>query len=117
MPDDGAGIQLTALGATGLVDERQLAQFYTYPDDLRSCWVRGNMIASLDGGATVDGKGLPADIPGCLAGEEQHAGRHIHRPARATEGKLQGERLVGDPGVRSPLCRCDQREHLQAGLG
>ena len=56
MPDDGAGIQLTALGATESVDERQLAQFYTYPDDLRSCWVRGNMIASLDGGAADAGK-------------------------------------------------------------
>jgi riboflavin biosynthesis pyrimidine reductase len=56
MPDDGAGIQLTALGAAEPVDEGRLAEFYTYPDDLRSCWVRGNMIASLDGGATADGK-------------------------------------------------------------
>jgi riboflavin biosynthesis pyrimidine reductase len=38
------------------VGEGQLADFYTYPDDLRSCWVRGNMIGSLDGGATDDGK-------------------------------------------------------------
>jgi riboflavin biosynthesis pyrimidine reductase len=67
MPDDGAGIQLTALGATQPVDERQLAEFYTYPDDLRSCWVRGNMIASLDGGATADGKS------GGLAGKGDRA--------------------------------------------
>jgi riboflavin biosynthesis pyrimidine reductase len=56
MPDDGAGIQLTALAAAEPVDEGRLADLYTYPDDLRSCWVRGNMIASLDGGATDDGK-------------------------------------------------------------
>jgi riboflavin biosynthesis pyrimidine reductase len=60
MPDDGAGIQLTVLEATGSpidsADDVRLIGFYTYPDDLRSCWVRGNMIASLDGGATADGK-------------------------------------------------------------
>src|SRR5258705_3138494 len=67
MPDDGAGIQLTALGATDSVDERQLAEFYTYPDDLRSCWVRGNVIGRLDGGATDDGKA------GGLAGKGDRA--------------------------------------------
>src|SRR5882724_8071860 len=67
MPDDGAGIQLTALGATESVDEGRLADFYTYPEDLRSCWVRGNMIASLDGGATADGKS------GGLAGKGDRA--------------------------------------------
>ena len=56
MPDDGAGIQLTVLGATDSVDDGRLAALYAYPDDLTSCWVRGNMIASLDGGATDDGK-------------------------------------------------------------
>jgi riboflavin biosynthesis pyrimidine reductase len=55
MPDDGAGIQLTVLGPAESVDDR-LADFYAYPDNLQSCWVRGNMIASLDGGATDDGK-------------------------------------------------------------
>ncbi len=44
------------LGPTESVDDRRLAEFYAYPDDLRSCWVRGNMIASLDGGATDEGK-------------------------------------------------------------
>ncbi|MDT5333135.1 MAG: hypothetical protein QOF31_4432 [Mycobacterium sp.] len=56
MPDDAAGIQLTVLGAAESIDVGRLAEFYTYPDDLQSCWVRGNMIASLDGGATDDGK-------------------------------------------------------------
>ena len=56
MPDDGAGIQLTVLGTTGAVDDGRLVDLYAYPEDLQSCWVRGNMIASLDGGATDDGK-------------------------------------------------------------
>ena len=51
---------LTVLGATGTpintVADDRLIDFYAYPDDLTSCWVRGNMIASLDGGATDDGK-------------------------------------------------------------
>jgi len=55
MADDGAGILLTALAPTDSVDDR-LADLYAYPDDLQSCWVRGNMISSLDGGATDDGK-------------------------------------------------------------
>jgi riboflavin biosynthesis pyrimidine reductase len=33
-----------------------MTDLYAYPDNLRTCWVRGNMIASLDGGATDDGK-------------------------------------------------------------
>jgi riboflavin biosynthesis pyrimidine reductase len=56
MPDDAAGIQLTVLGSTDSVEERRLTDFYAYPDGLQSCWVRGNMIASLDGGATDEGK-------------------------------------------------------------
>ena len=44
------------LGATDSVDDGRLADLYAYPDGLRSCWVRGNMITSLDGGATDDGK-------------------------------------------------------------
>jgi riboflavin biosynthesis pyrimidine reductase len=56
MPEDAAGTRLTVLGATGSVDDGRLVDFYAYPDNLRSCWVRGNMIASLDGGATDEGK-------------------------------------------------------------
>ncbi|HET7668340.1 MAG TPA: pyrimidine reductase family protein [Mycobacterium sp.] len=56
MPDDVAGTPLTALGPTESVDDSQLTELYAYPDDMQSCWVRGNMIASLDGGATDDGK-------------------------------------------------------------
>ena len=60
MPDTAAGIALTVLGPVGsppeTVDESRLADLYAYPDHLQACWVRGNMIASLDGGATDDGK-------------------------------------------------------------
>lgn len=56
MPDDAAGVRFTVLEETEGPDENRLADFYAYPDDLRSCWVRGNMIATLDGGATDDGK-------------------------------------------------------------
>src|SRR4029079_8682894 len=56
MPDDGAGIQLTVLGLTDSLDDGRLADLYAYPDDLRSCWVRASITASLDGGATDEGK-------------------------------------------------------------
>jgi riboflavin biosynthesis pyrimidine reductase len=34
----------------------ELAQLYAYPASPQRCWVRSNFIASLDGGATADGK-------------------------------------------------------------
>jgi riboflavin biosynthesis pyrimidine reductase len=59
MADNAAGVQFTVLGPDGPpLDgaDGRLSDFYRYPDDLQRCWVRGNMIASLDGGATADGK-------------------------------------------------------------
>ena len=44
------------LGRTDRISTHELNRCYAYPDGLRSCWVRGNMIASIDGGATSDGK-------------------------------------------------------------
>jgi riboflavin biosynthesis pyrimidine reductase len=64
MPDDAAGIRFTALGPVESVDENRLPEFYAYPDFPRSCWVRGSMIASLDGGATADGKSGGLGGPG-----------------------------------------------------
>lgn len=59
MPDTAAAAQFTVLGPDGApidsVDGR-LAEFYAYPADLQRCWVRGNMIASIDGGATAAGR-------------------------------------------------------------
>lgn len=56
MADDAAGALLTVLDPLDTADDGQLADFYGYPEDLSRCWVRANMITSLDGGATDDGK-------------------------------------------------------------
>ena len=55
MSDDAAGVRFTVLDTAESVDENRLTDVYAYPDALHSSWVRGNMIASLDGGATTDG--------------------------------------------------------------
>jgi riboflavin biosynthesis pyrimidine reductase len=54
--DDDAGTGLTLLGAQRGIDFPELAQYYDYPDNLNRCWVRSNMITSLDGAATVEGR-------------------------------------------------------------
>jgi riboflavin biosynthesis pyrimidine reductase len=58
--DPDAATELTELGPLGSTfdtdDDERLAAFYTYPENLDRCWVRANMISSLDGGATDDGK-------------------------------------------------------------
>lgn len=60
MSDDTAPAQLTELTAGGRRvssgDETLTTEFYAYPDDLPKCRVRANMIVSLDGAATQDGK-------------------------------------------------------------
>ncbi|MDQ2637399.1 MAG: pyrimidine reductase family protein [Actinomycetota bacterium] len=56
MSDTAAGVQFSVLGPIDSVDDGRLSDFYAYPDGLQRCWVRGNMIASVDGGATADGK-------------------------------------------------------------
>ena len=55
MPDDAAGVRFTVLDTAESLDENRLTDVYAYPDAVASSWVRGNMIASLDGGATTDG--------------------------------------------------------------
>lgn len=56
MSGDADGMHFTLLGRDGDLAATDLAQRYGYPDGLQSCWVRANMIASVDGGATSDGK-------------------------------------------------------------
>ncbi|MDT5188317.1 MAG: hypothetical protein QOI28_568 [Mycobacterium sp.] len=60
MPDADPATQLTEITAVGATfdtdDDGRLAAFYAYPEGLQRCWVRANMISSLDGGATDDGK-------------------------------------------------------------
>jgi len=56
MSTTGDGTQFTLLGATGKVGRDALAPHYTYPTTYAgSCWVRGNMVTSIDGGATTGG--------------------------------------------------------------
>jgi riboflavin biosynthesis pyrimidine reductase len=55
-PGPAAEIHLTSLEPVEEVDDVRQTSFYRYPTDLPRCWVRANMIASLDGGATADGK-------------------------------------------------------------
>ncbi|MDZ4265568.1 MAG: pyrimidine reductase family protein [Mycobacterium sp.] len=60
MSAEGDGTQFTLLGRIDDVDPGLLTRHYTYPDShpggVGSCVVRGNMIASVDGGATSSGK-------------------------------------------------------------
>ena len=93
VPDADAATQLTELTAVGDAfdtdDDDRLAAFYAYPDDLDRCWVRANMIASLDGGATDDGKAGGLAGPGDRAlfapdapGSRRHPRRRVDRAHR-----------------------------------
>ncbi|WP_343601477.1 pyrimidine reductase family protein [Mycobacterium sp.] len=57
--DPGAGqpggTRLRLLGPVRTVGDDELIRLYDYPPDHRGPWVRANFIASLDGGATVEG--------------------------------------------------------------
>jgi riboflavin biosynthesis pyrimidine reductase len=70
MSDTAAGTEFTVLAPAATASDDTLAAFYAYPDGLDRCWVRGNMIASVDGGATADGKsgGLGGDGDRALFG-------------------------------------------------
>jgi len=54
--DDDAAARFTRLDPLTPVDAAELPRLYAYPADLTTCWVRANMIASADGGATVEGR-------------------------------------------------------------
>jgi riboflavin biosynthesis pyrimidine reductase len=56
MVDTGAGTQFTVLGPGGALDDSSLVEHYAYPTELNRCWVRANMVTSIDGGASADGK-------------------------------------------------------------
>lgn len=66
--DPDAATDLTELTTSGAGfdtdDDDRLAAFYSYPERLDRCWVRANMITSLDGGATDDGKSAGLAGPG-----------------------------------------------------
>lgn len=50
-----AAVRLRLLGGDAAVDDDQIYRLYAYPAGLSRCVVRGNAIASLDGGATTGG--------------------------------------------------------------
>jgi len=54
--DDNAAARFTRLDSLTSVDAEALLELYDYPPNLSACWVRANMIVSVDGGATVDGR-------------------------------------------------------------
>lgn len=54
-PEDDGAVRFSLLGAGEPVTEERLAGLYAYPADPARCLVRGNAIASLDGGATTGG--------------------------------------------------------------
>jgi riboflavin biosynthesis pyrimidine reductase len=54
--DEDAATRFTLLGGVREVAVPELAQLYEYPGALSRCFVRANMIASLDGAAAVDGR-------------------------------------------------------------
>jgi riboflavin biosynthesis pyrimidine reductase len=106
MPDDAAGIQLTVLGATSSVEDGRLRDLYAYPDGLQSCWVRGNMIASLDGGATDEGKA------GGLAGAGDRAVFKLMR--HAADVILVGAstvRIENYSGAQLPVAARQERQY------
>jgi riboflavin biosynthesis pyrimidine reductase len=106
MPDDGAGIQLTVLGPTDSVDDGRLTDLYAYPDDLQSCWVRGNMIASLDGGATDEGKA------GGLAGAGDRAVFSMLRQlADVIVVGASTVRIENYSGAQLPVAARQERQH------
>ncbi|MGB9225205.1 pyrimidine reductase family protein [Mycobacterium sp.] len=64
MPDSPGGPPLTLLGSDRQLEDGELPQLYSYPEDHDGVWVRSNFITSLDGGATADGTTSAMGGPG-----------------------------------------------------
>ena len=131
MAGDGDGTQFTLLGTDSTLDEHALAAHYAYPDALRSCWVRANMISSLDGGATSDdGRSGAlgaagdravfatlrelADVIVVGAGTvrvENYSGVHFDASRRATR-QLRGQTEVPPVAVLTRTGRQERRSRL-----
>ena len=110
-----------ALDPDESLDENRLTDLYSYPDDLQSCWVRGNMITSLDGGATDDGKAgrtrrprRPRGVRAHAPTRRRHPGRCGHRPDRELLGRtVQPRAAPGPPAPRPGRGAADRRRHRQ----
>ena len=111
MPDDAAAVRFTVLDPDESLDENRLTDFYLYPDNLQACWVRGNMIASLDGGATDDGKSGSLGGPGDRAIFNQM--RQLADVILVGAGTVRAENYSGaqfGPAVRQARQRRGQAE-------
>jgi riboflavin biosynthesis pyrimidine reductase len=64
MPDSQPGTPLTLLGSERELGDGELPRLYSYPEEHAGPWLRANFIASLDGGATADGKTATMAGPG-----------------------------------------------------
>ncbi len=105
MSDDTGGVQLIVLGPVDTATDSRMRELYTYPQDLQRCWVRGNMITSLDGGATADGKS------GGLAGPGDRAVFNLMR--QAADVILMGAATVRIENYSGAQLSIAQREARQ----
>lgn len=64
MVDGSGAVPMRLLGSSRDVDSSDLSDLYGYPPDHDGVWLRANFIASLDGGATFDGKSGQLGGPG-----------------------------------------------------
>jgi riboflavin biosynthesis pyrimidine reductase len=109
VPDANAATELTELGAVGVAfdpdDDARLAAYYAYPEALDRCWVRANMISSLDGGATDDGSS------GGLAGPGDRA--VFSRMREEADVILVGASTVRIENYSGAQMSVAQRQHRQ----
>ncbi|MFI1955009.1 pyrimidine reductase family protein [Streptomyces xinghaiensis] len=91
-------------------DLGELADAYAYPEDGARPWLRGNMVASLDGAAYHDGRSQPLSCPAdmrlfgvlrgladvVIAGAET-VRKEGYRPARAREAFAARRAALGQP--------------------
>ncbi|GJF13408.1 hypothetical protein NGTWS1803_24760 [Mycolicibacterium cyprinidarum] len=110
MSAEGDAPRFTMLGGVNQVGPDGLAQCYAYPEahavDPRSCWVRGNMIASIDGGATSGGKS------GDLGGVGDHALFAVLRGlADVIVVGASTARVENYSGVRLSATQRQERQH------
>lgn len=110
MSDADPATELTELRAVGAVfdtdDDARLAAFYAYPANLDRCWVRANMISSLDGGATDDG------TAGGLAGPGDRA--LFHRMRQEADVVVVGAATVRIENYSGAQMSAAQRQDRQS---
>ena len=108
MPDsDGAAAEtpLRLLESGRKVDDGELAQLYGYPEQLDGIWVRANFIASVDGGATADGKS------GALAGPgDRFVFNMLRELADVVVVGAGTVRMEGYSGAHLPIAQRQQRQ-------